>query len=341
MRFGFTSDQRELAGAVREILTAELTAAARASAADPAESSGRRGPVWKSLSEAGVFGLLVPEAAGGLGMTELDAVLVLEELGRAAVPGLVAETAFVAAPFLAGEPAAGQWLDGLADGAVAASAAEGGAYLPDADVADALLLVDGDALWMRTSGPDLIRQPTVDPSRPLFSPPTFEGDAVRGPAVSALRDRAVLATAAQLVGASQHLLEASVAYAKTRKQFGREIGSFQALKHQLADLMLAVEFARPLVHRAAYSLAQGTATASRDVSAAKVNAAQAAEHAARTAIQVHGAIGYTDELDLQYWLKRVWWLVPAWGDAIAHRNRVAAAVIDAAPQDREQVARTP
>ena len=119
-----------------------------------------------------------------------------------------------------------------------------------------------------------------------------------------------------------------VEYAKTRKQFGREIGSFQALKHQLADLMLAVEFARPLVYRAAYSLAEGKTTASRDVSAAKVNAAQAGEHAARTAIQVHGAIGYTDELDLQYWLKRVWWLVPSWGDAIHHRARVAAAVID-------------
>ena len=113
------------------------------------------------------------------------------------------------------------------------------------------------------------------------------------------------------------MLEAAVEYAKTRKQFGREIGSFQALKHQLADLMLAVEFARPLVYRAAYSLAEGTSTASRDVSAAKVNAAQAGEQAARTAIQIHGAIGYTDELDLQYWLKRVWWLVPYWGDAIA------------------------
>ena len=127
------------------------------------------------------------------------------------------------------------------------------------------------------------------------------------------------------------MLEAAVEYAKTRKQFGREIGSFQALKHQLADLMLAVEFARPLVHRAAYSLAEGTPTASRDVSAAKVNAAQAGEHAARTAIQIHGAIGYTDELDLQYWLKRVWWLVPYWGDAIRHRARVAAAVIDQQP----------
>src|ERR1700759_5426385 len=102
MRFGFTSDQHELAGAVREILAAELAPEARAQAA---EASGRRGAVWKSLAEAGVFGLLVPEDAGGLGLTELDAVLVLEELGRAAVPGPVAETAFVAAPLIAKESA--------------------------------------------------------------------------------------------------------------------------------------------------------------------------------------------------------------------------------------------
>lgn len=340
MRFGFTSDQRELAGAVREILAAELTPAARSAGA---EAAGRRGSVWKSLSEAGVFGLLVPEDAGGLGLTELDAILVLEELGRAAVPGPVAETAFVAAPLIAAEAAAGKWLEGLADGAVAAVAAESGSYLPDADVADVLILLDGDRtdLAVLQAGSELTRQPTVDPSRPLFSLPSASGESVEGPAVAALRDRAVLVTAAQLVGASAHLLEASVAYAKTRKQFGREIGSFQALKHQLANLMLAVDFARPLAYRAAYSLATGAPTASRDVSAAKVRAAQAGEQAARTAIQVHGAIGYTDELDLQYWLKRVWWLVPAWGDAVAHRELVAAAVLDGPTLPRDEVARTP
>ncbi len=316
MRFGFTSDQRELAGAVREILSSELTPEVRAGGADAA---GRRGPVWKALSEAGVFGLLVPEEHGGLGLSELDSVLVLEELGLAAAPGPIAETAFVCAPLLVDRP-------GIADGAVAAVAAETGGYLPDADVADVLIVVDGEQARVVDGSGELIRQPTVDPSRPLFTLPTGSGETLDGGA--SLRDRAVLASAAQLVGASQHLLDAAVEYAKTRKQFGREIGSFQALKHQLADLMLAVEFARPLVHRAAYSLAEGKPTASRDVSAAKVNAARAGEHAARTAIQVHGAIGYTDELDLQYWLKRVWWLVPSWGDAIHHRAKVAAAVID-------------
>jgi alkylation response protein AidB-like acyl-CoA dehydrogenase len=344
MRFGFTDDQRELAAAVREILSSELTADVRATGS---ETSGRRGPVWKSLAEAGVFGLMVPESAGGLEMNELDAVLVLEELGRAAVPGLIAETAFVAAPLVAAEPAASQWLEGLADGAVAISSAEDSGYLPDADVADLLIVVDGSPgnsaqlLPGDLGDTALTKQVTVDPSRPLFSLPTATGVAVSGAAVSALRDRAVVATAAQLVGASAHMLEQSVAYAKTRKQFGREIGSFQALKHQLADLLLSVEFARPMVQRAAYSLANGSPTATRDASAAKVFAAQAAEHAARTSIQVHGAIGYTDELDLQYWLKRVWWLVPAWGDATVHRARVASAIIDEPTLARDEIVRTP
>jgi alkylation response protein AidB-like acyl-CoA dehydrogenase len=338
MRFGFTSDQRELAGAVRDILTAELTTEARALGA---EVSGRRGPVWKALAEAGVFGLLVPEEAGGLGMNELDAALVLEELGRSAVPGPVADTAFVAAPFLIAEPVGESWREGLADGAVVAAVAETGGYLPDADVADVMIVIDGESASFAPADGSLTSQVSVDPSRPLFSLPAAAATGVNGAGVAALRDRAVLATAAQLVGASAEMLTMSVAYAKTRKQFGREIGSFQALKHQLADLMLAVDFARPLVHRAAYSLATGAATASRDVSAAKVNAARAAQQAARTAIQVHGAIGYTDELELQYWLKRVWWLVPAWGDELVHRARVAAAVIDAPPAARDEVLRTP
>jgi alkylation response protein AidB-like acyl-CoA dehydrogenase len=91
---------------------------------------------------------------------------------------------------------------------------------------------------------------------------------------------------------------------------------------------VAVAFARPLVHRACYSLCHRLPTAARDASAAKAAAADAAELAARVALQVHGAIGYTDEAELQVWLKRVWALVPEWGDAHLHRQRVAAALLD-------------
>jgi alkylation response protein AidB-like acyl-CoA dehydrogenase len=318
VRFAFTEDQRELAAAVRDILDSELDAAAR-------EPSARRAGVWKHLADAGVFGLLVPEEQGGLGMTELDAVLVLEELGRAAVPGLVAETAFVAAPVFAA--AGGVRAAALAAGELAVSVQMSpGDFLPDADIADVLLLPDGQgARLINRSDATFTAQPTIDPTRPLAS---LSGAAenVRVDAAPALVERGVLATAAQLTGAARHLLDATVSYAMTREQFGKQIGSFQAMKHQLADMLLAIEFARPMVHRAAYSLTHRLPTATRDVSAAKVAAATAGLQAVRTALQVHGAIGYTEELDTQVWFKRTWWLVAAWGDADRHRRLVATAL---------------
>ncbi|MFD0855784.1 acyl-CoA dehydrogenase family protein, partial [Actinomadura adrarensis] len=135
-------------------------------------------------------------------------------------------------------------------------------------------------------------------------------------------DRAALATAAQLLGLGRRLREEAVSYAGQRKQFGKVIGSFQAVKHQLADVAVGLEFAAPLVYRAAYSVGHEASTASRDVSAAKNAAGEAAHRAARTALQVHGAIGYTDELDLHLWLNRVWALRSAWGDEGLHRARL-------------------
>jgi alkylation response protein AidB-like acyl-CoA dehydrogenase len=318
VRFAFTEDQRELAAAVRDILDSELDAAAR-------EPSARRAGVWKHLADAGVFGLLVPEEHGGLGMTELDAVLLLEELGRAAVPGLVAETAFVAAPVIAAGDA--DRAAALAAGELAVSVQMSpGNFLPDADIADVLLLPDGQgARLVNRSEATLIAQPTIDPTRPLATL-SDAPKGVRVDAAPALAERAVLATAAQLTGAARHLLDATVSYAMTREQFGKQIGSFQAIKHQLADMLLAIEFARPMVHRAAYSLTHRLPTATRDVSAAKVSAATAGLQAVRTALQVHGAIGYTEELDTQVWFKRTWWLVAAWGDADRHRRLVASAL---------------
>ena len=135
-----------------------------------------------------------------------------------------------------------------------------------------------------------------------------------------------LASAAQLMGAGQALLEASVRHAGQRVQFGRPVGAFQAVKHQLADVAIGLEFARPLAYAAAMALADGEATAARDVSAAKVACADAAYRAARVALQVHGAIGYTLEHDLGLWLTKVRALVPAWGSQSEHRALVMQAL---------------
>ncbi len=161
--------------------------------------------------------------------------------------------------------------------------------------------------------------PSVDTTRRLFSvdePGTFEESAL---------DLAMLACAAELLGCGERLLTDSVDYVQQRKQFGRAIGSFQTIKHALADVRIALDFARPLVHGAAL-VSTGSTDGGRAVSAAKVAAGDAAHLAARTALQVHGAIGYTAEFDLGLWINRVRALVGAWGDASYHRARIAASL---------------
>ncbi len=140
--------------------------------------------------------------------------------------------------------------------------------------------------------------------------------------LAALGDRAAMATGAVLVGVADRLIAMAAHYAQERVQFGKPIGSFQAVKHHLADALVRVEFARPMVYRAALSLTEGDRDGSLHASMAKAMASDAATLAARTALQVHGAIGYTWEHDLHLWMKRAWALAAAWGDAATHRARV-------------------
>jgi alkylation response protein AidB-like acyl-CoA dehydrogenase len=147
--------------------------------------------------------------------------------------------------------------------------------------------------------------------------PVDDGD------LDAAFELAALATSAQLLGLGERVLADTVAYAKQRKQFGREIGSYQAIKHQLANVRIALDFARPLVFGAAVD------PTPRSVSAAKIQAAEAANLAARVGLQVHGAIGYTDEYDLSLWLLRIRALQSAWGTSTFHRDRLLADLLDA------------
>jgi alkylation response protein AidB-like acyl-CoA dehydrogenase len=127
---------------------------------------------------------------------------------------------------------------------------------------------------------------------------------------------------------ARRLLEATVEYVGERHQFGKPVGSYQAVKHHLANVKIALDFAAPLVYRAAWSVAHDNdpVTRGRDVSMAKAQASEAVDLAARQALQCHGAIGYTFEYDLQLWLKRAWTLAAAHGDVRFHRDRVAAAI---------------
>ncbi len=334
---GRSAEQEQFGTAVHELLSgADVPGAARAWAAGD-RTAGRA--VWRQLAGLGGTGLAVPERYGGLGASPLDLVVACEELGHHALPGPVAESLAAvpqllaglatAAPELAGRCA--DWLSGLAAGELLGTLAAppGLPYAVDADEAGLVLLVSAGSAWL--AGP-AARHRSVDGTRWLAELDATELLADRAVAAEAV-DRAVrlgtLASAAQLRGAGRALLEASVRHAAQRAQFGRPIGAFQAIKHQLADVAIGLEFARPLLDAAAVAAGHGWATARRDVSAAKVACADAAYRAARTALQVHGAIGYTEELDLSLWLAKVRALVPAWGSQGEHRAVVLAAVTGA------------
>jgi alkylation response protein AidB-like acyl-CoA dehydrogenase len=317
MDFRFTEDQMALRDHVRSFL-ADAHPPERLRALDAA--GGRDEAVWASLVELGLPGLVVPEAQGGLGMSFLDATLIGVELGRANVSEPLADTAFVAAPWLARRKRHDPLLTRIASGeARVAVAHEINPWVADLDGADAVIA--GGAIVDRPVAPKRIN--SVDPLRRLFAFSDAGGDDL-------LLDLAALTSAAQLVGAAEHMLEMASDYAKTREQFGLAIGAFQAIKHHLANVALGLEFARPPLWRAACALEDGNAFAPLHVSAAKVAASDAALLAAETAIQVHGAMGYTYEVDLHYWMKRAWALNGAWGDRAFHLKRVDDAVIGAA-----------
>jgi len=338
MRFAFSREQLMFRDTARDLLHRHCPpAAVRAAWTEP---SGRVPGLWSRLAEMGIVGLTAPEAHGGLGMSDLDLVLVLEEAGRAAAPEPLLETTAVAAPLLrdAGTPALREtWLPRIAAGeAVVAIGLLGAPHVAFAAEADLLLLHHGDELHALERGAaELTPQPSVDGSRRLCSIAWTPGAATRFAAgeearrlVARALDRGALAAAAELLGLGRRMLDVTVEYALVRHQFGKPIGSFQAVKHHLANALVRLELARPVVYRAAWSCAHDAAETPLHVSMAKAQASEAALGAARAALQCHGAIGYTVEHDLHLWMKRAWALAAAWGDAAFHRARVGAAVLD-------------
>jgi alkylation response protein AidB-like acyl-CoA dehydrogenase len=308
MKFSFTDEQIEFRDAVRDLLAKECSPAKLREAWT--NDTGRIAGLWAQLVEMGVIGMLAPESAGGLGMDEVDLVLILEETGRVALPEPIVETAAALAMGF-GAPEHGVTIGGPVVG-----------LAPWADTIGACaLLADDDRVIqaVRRGAP----RPSVDRSRRLFEldPGVEFGGHAPGTAARAF-DHGALGTAAQLCGLADRMIEMTVEYVKERKQFGVPVGSQQAVKHHLANARLALEFARPLVYRAAYSVAHDDPARSDHVSMAKAQASDAASTAASVALQCHGAIGYTTEYDLHLYMKRAWALARAWGDAAWHRARV-------------------
>jgi alkylation response protein AidB-like acyl-CoA dehydrogenase len=338
VRFAFTAEQLAMRDTVRALFKRECPPERVREAWTTA--GGRVPGLWGKLAELGVPGLLAPVDEGGLGMTELELVLVIEEQGRFAAPEPITDTAAVAVPLLrdaSGQPRA-RWLRSLATGeATAAVALHGAPHVMGADSADVLLLQRGDEIHaVGRANASLEAHASIDGTRRPFrvgwtasaSTLVAHGPEARS-ALDDARDRGAVATAAELVGLARHMIETTVAYVKARHQFGKPVGSFQAVKHHLADAHVAVETAAPAVYRAAWSLAHGTPDRSVHASTAKALASDAATLAARKALQCHGAIGYAFENDLHLWMKRAWALAAAWGDAAWHREHVAGILLSA------------
>jgi alkylation response protein AidB-like acyl-CoA dehydrogenase len=284
----------------------------------------------------GVVGLTVPEEHGGMGLGLVDLVLLLEEAGRAGLPEPVLETTALAVPVIVdapgphGEALRARWLGAVAAGEAVMAVGSSSATVAGAAGADLLLIERGGELHaVPAAEVTCTPRPALAGTRRLAevawepSPATVvvSGHEAVG-VLAGIGDRAAMGTGAVLVGVADRLIAMAAQYAVERSQFGRPIGSFQAVKHHLANALVRVEFARPVVYRAAWSLSVGDPDASLHASMAKAMASEAATVAARTALQVHGAIGYTWEHDLHLWMKPAWALAAAWGDAAEHRARV-------------------
>jgi alkylation response protein AidB-like acyl-CoA dehydrogenase len=278
-----------------------------------------RGPAaanWKELAELGVFGLTAPEAAGGMGLTLADAAIVGEELGAALVPGPVVPTILAA---------------GLVDGAAAGDAVvtmlDTAAPVPVIEhpgIATHLVVVDDQGLFLRpmTEVTAALAAIPLDPLTPVAVASGQEprGQRIGAPAdAAAWRLRGAVLTAALQVGVARGGLDLAVRYAGERMQFGRFIGSFQAVKHLLAESLARVELARAAVLSAAVIADDPAAGDLAETAAtAKLLADEAATTGGRTCVQVHGGMGFTWEVLAHLYLKRAWVHETAFGTADAH-----------------------
>ena len=316
MDFRPSSDQEALQAGMRSFCEGRVPADGLS---DLAKRGGFDRSLWSELAELGVFGLRLPESEGGVGLGCADAVLVFEELGRRLVPG----------PLVWSHLAAGL-VPGAADGKVVVGGIDATSeplLVEHLDALDVLLVLRSDGVFRvdpRALRAQPIEQP-LDPLTPLHHVRELpRGERIAGADADELRRVGATLSAAQLLGIAIATQELATAYAKQREQFGRPIGSFQAIKHLLADAFVRQEAARAAVYAAGAILDDpGAGDVDRSTHAAKLVAGEAALRNARTCIQVHGGMGYTWEVPAHFYLKRSWVLESAFGAGDAHAAGLA------------------
>jgi len=328
--FNFSQDELDLRDGAREYLRDRCTPEVLRKLVE--KNSADLGS-WSEMIEMGLVGFLVPESAGGLGMCNTGFVLLAEEAGYVASPEPLIDVAGVAAPILAllGIDSAAEIAGGTSRVVTAHSL---NPYVNQLQPTDKVLQFKDDAVSLSdASDIEVDAAESIDPLRRLSkivsakSIPIASGDEARHLAAKAA-SKGALFTAAELLGLAAAMIDMSKNYVVERKQFGVAIGTFQAVKHHLSTAFTKLEFARPVVYRAAATLSDDDEHAALHVAHAKIAAGDAAINAAEAAIQVHGGIGYTFEADLHLFMKRVWALTGLWGDRNYHINKVDRAVFD-------------
>jgi alkylation response protein AidB-like acyl-CoA dehydrogenase len=334
MDFGLTDDQREIQRTARELLSQR---ARPDRVREHAEAGRMDGELWGELSELGWLGIAVAEEHGGQGLGRIELSILCEELGRSLAPVPFLPSVLAASVIeQAGSPELRErWLPGLASGkhkGALASGSDGSAELviggADADV---IVIVEDEAAGrvLAAEQADLAPLASVDPTRSAARVSAGEdaGEALTGDVAGGL-DRALVAVSSELVGVCDRALEMTVAYVKERKQFGVPVGSYQAVSHRCAQMLLETEKARSMAAFAAWAADADPERLAEAAAMAKAAASDAGHEVTAGAIQAHGGIGFTWEADVHWLFKRAHVDAALLGGAKRHRARLAAILAD-------------
>jgi alkylation response protein AidB-like acyl-CoA dehydrogenase len=357
VNFGFSDDEQAIKRTAREFLGSRYPAATVRALAE--SDRGFTDEQWQELVELGWSGVVVPEELDGLGLGAVELVVIAEEMGYALAPSPWFSTTCAALLLVAAgtEEQRERWLAPLARGEARGTLAVWDEHsgwapdhsevepdadgkltcvkiaVPDAASADFLIVSGADGRHylyehnVSDPGITLVVEDAIDPTRKLFrvalDKAAVEPLELAPEAVAGAYATIVTLLAAENVGVGQRAMEMAVEYAKDRAQFDRPIGSYQAVSHRCAQMLLEVEGSRSLCYWAAWALDNEPETGPRAASAAKAYAGDAGFRVAASALQVHGGIGFTYEHDLHFFLKRAHANAHAFGDSRWHRDRVA------------------
>jgi alkylation response protein AidB-like acyl-CoA dehydrogenase len=359
MQFGLSESQEFLKDSARKFFAGECPSAEMRRLMDT--DSAYDAALWSKLTEQGYTGIIFPEEYGGVGLGQVELMLLMEETGRALLPGPLFSTVVLAgsvleavstpankkkylAPICRGEAratvaileASASWNPrDVHMNATSGKLSGEKLFVSDAAIADFIIVVARNGVFVvdsKARGLKISPMSAMDLTRKLYvvefsnTPAEEIGAATDLPRAF---DIATAALAAELVGGMQRTLDITVEYAKTRKQFGKPIGMFQAVQHQCADMYLETESARSAVYYAGWALGENSPDAANAVSVAKMYASDAGRTVGNRGIQIHGGMGFTWENDLHLYYRRAKASETAFGDATFHRERIASMVIDA------------